>query len=484
MLVGGVMTFALAQEADDSNTRQMTIEIEVTEDGEVTKIVKEVDAADGQDIQEILLELDVLQDIDITGTGERLEIKVKKEIDGDLDSDIDVEVFAPGSSFGWTDCNTKAEKRALLGVFIEDYNIDGQKGAHVTGIVENSAAEKAGLKAGDVVTKVNGAVISTEMELREAIASHDAGEKVTVKYLRDGSTNSKKVELGESEKAHAYSFHSSGNRGNQFIFKGDIDEDMEKLLQEKLEGLEDFDMQFEFDEDAAFLGVTAGECSKGSNGVLLGKVVDESSAEKMGLKAGDRVMKLNGKSVNNFGELSDVIGSMKAGDEIKVEYERDGENETVTGNLGDRGQGSHGMNIMKFGYTDCNSGKGKGSGNELRVVKELNVVIEIKDVTEEDQEMLAKPADVDFDEELALNKIEFAPNPTDGQFKLEFELPEEKNTRVLVFDQMGRKVYEELLNNFDGAYSNQIDISTQPNGVYFLIIAQDQKQFTKKIVKQ
>jgi len=98
--------------------------------------------------------------------------------------------------------------------------------------------------------------------------------------------------------------------------------------------------------------------------------------------------------------------------------------------------------------------------------------------------MLAKPAEVDFDEELALNKIEFAPNPNDGRFNLEFELPEHKKTRILVFDQMGRKVYEELLNNFDGQYSNQIDISNQPNGTYFLIVAQDQKQFTKKIVKQ
>ena len=112
------------------------------------------------------------------------------------------------------------------------------------------------------------------------------------------------------------------------------------------------------------------------------------------------------------------------------------------------------------------------------------MIIEMKDCTQEEEAMLSKPAAVDFEEDLALNRIEFAPNPSDGNFSLEFDLPEEKSTRILVFDQNGRRVYEEILSNFNGSYKNQIDISSQPAGVYFLIIAQDQKQFTRKIVKQ
>jgi hypothetical protein len=124
------------------------------------------------------------------------------------------------------------------------------------------------------------------------------------------------------------------------------------------------------------------------------------------------------------------------------------------------------------------------SENNTVAVKEITVVIELQDATKEDEEMLAQPAAVNFKKELALNRIEFSPNPSNGQFNLAFELPEKKATRVLVLDQMGRKVNEEILGNFSGTYKNQIDISSRPNGVYFLIIAQGEKQFTRKIVKQ
>lgn len=97
--------------------------------------------------------------------------------------------------------------------------------------------------------------------------------------------------------------------------------------------------------------------------------------------------------------------------------------------------------------------------------------------------MLEEPAAVDFNKSLPLNKIEFAPNPSDGLFNLAFDLPKKQDTRVMIFDQAGRKVFEELLVNFSGSCKNQIDISAQPSGVYFLIIAQQDKQFSRKIVK-
>lgn len=487
MLVAGVMTFAIAQNANESNTQKFTIDIEVIENGEVTRITKEVDTFNGQDIHEILQGLDVLDDMDISGTGQRLEIKVKKEIDGDIDENVQVKVFSNGNSFQWSNDDAEHEKRPLLGVFIDTYDKDGQKGAKVSRIVENSAAEKAGLQEGDVITKVNRTVISSDSELKAAIKEHEVGEKVTVEFLRDGKLNKEKIALGESESGFHYSYNSSGNGGSdQFYFNGDCGGDMGKLMEKFKKKLEDadvhFNFDFDYDSDGAFLGVTPGETTEGIDGVLLNRITAGSSAEKMGLKSGDRVMKMDGKAVNSFDELADVVSSAKAGDAMEIEYERDGKTQTASGELGKRGDGHHGMRMMKFG-SDCHAGSGK-YGGASEIVKEVRVVIEIKDVTEDDEELLAKPAAVDFDKELALNKIEFAPNPNDGQFNLEFDLPEKMNTRVMVLDQMGRKVYEEELRNFDGRYSNRIDISSQQNGVYFLIIAQGDKQFTKKIVKQ
>lgn len=470
VLVAGLFTFGWAQNADSKKEQKLKIDIEVTENGKTKKITKELDAIDGEDIQAILKDLDVLEDIDIRGTGERIEIKVKKEVDGDRQKDVNVHVFGD-EDFTWFEDISADEKRAQLGVFISSFDKDGTKGALVADIVDGSAAEKAGLKEDDVIIGIDKTAITSEKQLREVIGEHEVGDKVTVKYLRGGKEMSETVALGESRA------HRVVVKDFDFEFDGD---DIRKQMK-KLEDLDiDFDFDFSFEEDAPFLGVTPGKESD-EKGVELGTVVSGSAAEKMGLQAGDRILKLNGKSVEDFGDLAEYISEQKAGDKLSVEYVRDGKTATAKGELGKRTEAPHQKRIIRMA-PDHNSG---GAGLWApKVVKEVNVIIELADCTKEDEAMLAKPASVDFGKELAINKIEFAPNPSNGQFNLAFELPQNKDTRVMVFDQMGRRVYEELLNNFSGQYKNQIDISAQQNGVYFLIIAQGEKQFTRKIVKQ
>lgn len=474
LLVAGFFTFAMAQNTDEAaKDQKLTIDIEVTENGKTKKITKELDAIEGDDIEAILKNLDVLDDIDISGTGERIEIKVKKEVDGRSDDKrVRVKVFGDEDEIHWHGKHEPRESRPLLGVFIESYENDGSTGALVNGLVANSAAENAGLKENDVILMIDKNTIKDEKHLREVIGDYKVGDKVEVTYLRDGSEATKTVELGESKEEgfHMNSFH--------FDFDdADFDEQMEKLKEMNFDV--DFDMDFEFDEDAAFLGVTPGE--KVETGVSLGKVIGGSSAERMGLKSGDVITRLDGEPVNSFDDLAEVIKGKKAGDDIKVEYQRDGRSNKINGELGKRDGNVVQRRIFRSG-SDCVGG---GSGPwSPHVVKEVNVVIELKDATKEDEALLADPADVDFSKSLAVNKIEFAPNPSDGQFNLTFDLPKKQDTRVMVFNQSGQKVYEEIMSNFSGSYRNQIDISAQPSGVYFFIIAQQDKQFTRKIVKQ
>lgn len=481
ILVAGVFTYSVAQNADEeAKDQKLTIDIEVTENGKTKKITKELDALEGDDIKAILKDLDVLDDIDIRGTGERIEIKVRKEVDGDDERDVRVHIMGDDDELRWFSGGTNMEKRPLLGVYISTYDKDGQKGAMVDGLVEGSAAEKAELKEGDVIISVNNEEVVSEKQLREVISEFEVGEEVNVKYLRDGKKSSKKVTLGESKDMMVFK-HGFGPKGShEFFFEGEFDEE---ALQEQMKKLKDmninFDFDMEFDDNSAFLGVTPGE--KTDAGVSLGKVIEGSSAEKMGLKSGDVITKLDGKSVESFDDLAEVIKVKEAGEKIEVEYLRDGKKGKLNGELGKRDGHAFQKRIMSAA-PNCNIG---GAGPWApEVVKEVRVVIELKDCTKEEEAMLTEPAKVDFKKELALNKIEFAPNPSDGFFNLSFELPEKKSTRVLVFDQMGRKVYEEILNNFGGSYKNQIDISAQQSGVYFLIIAQQDKQFTRKIVKQ
>lgn len=463
MLVAGLFTYGQAQNADSkSKSQKLKIDIEVSENGETKKISKELDAVDGEDIQAILRELDVLKDIDIQGTGERIEIKVKKEVGGDTSKDLKVRVFGD-EDLTWFDDMEEEDTKAQLGVFISTYDENGIRGALVIDIVEGSAAEKAGFKEDDVIIEVDDDPVTSEQALRDLIASKNVGDEIIVKYLRDGVQQEEKVTLGESKNIRVFKRQFDPN-DKQFFFDHGINMDEEFMEQLK-------DMNFDLDvkdNEMPFLGVTPGKQTD-AEGVELGSVVEGSAAEKMGLQAGDRVLKLDGSSVSDFKEVSALIAKKKVGDELTVEFERDGKVSSAKGELGKRSLAPHHTRIMRYAPD---------------VVKEVNVVIELKDCSKEEEAMLAKPASVNFKKDLPKNKIEFAPNPSNGQFNLMFELAEDKDTRVLIFDQSGRKIYEEILNNFDGRYRNHIDISMHPSGMYFLIIAQGEKQFTRKLVKQ
>ncbi len=69
-----------------------------------------------------------------------------------------------------------------------DYGALIQEGENGEAAVSpGSAAEKAGLKEGDIVLEINGEKITTENALSKIIMKYNPGDKVTLKILRDGS---------------------------------------------------------------------------------------------------------------------------------------------------------------------------------------------------------------------------------------------------------------------------------------------------------
>ncbi|QIR13523.1 Do family serine endopeptidase DegQ [Shewanella aestuarii] len=98
-------------------------------------------------------------------------------------------------------------KRGVLGVTGRDldnelakaFGLDTQHGAFVNEVVPDSAADKAGIKAGDILVSVNGRKIKTFQELRAKVATMGAGAKVEFGLIRDGDNKTVKATLGEAD---------------------------------------------------------------------------------------------------------------------------------------------------------------------------------------------------------------------------------------------------------------------------------------------
>jgi len=95
-----------------------------------------------------------------------------------------------------------------IGVYIDDlsdqlgdyFGVEKGRGVLVSGVEEESPAEKAGLKAGDVIIAADDEKVYETDELREIINDKEAGEKVSLKFLRNKKEMALDVEVAERDK--------------------------------------------------------------------------------------------------------------------------------------------------------------------------------------------------------------------------------------------------------------------------------------------
>ena len=93
----------------------------------------------------------------------------------------------------------------------EDVDLGTMEGIYVAKVTEESAAEEAGMKEGDVITAIDGKPVGKMAELQEVLAKKRPGDKVTVTYLRDKKKATKTLTL-KNEKGNT-----------QVVKKADLD---------------------------------------------------------------------------------------------------------------------------------------------------------------------------------------------------------------------------------------------------------------------
>jgi len=171
-------------------------------------------------------------------------------------------------------------RRGLLGVNIYDitpdiaeaYGIEETTGAMVSQVVPESAADKAGIEAGDIIRKVDGEAIENANALRNTIGLKRSGATVTLEILRDGKKRTIKAELGEQARTaqlDAQEIHP-GLQGAEF------------------ETLDPATPDYE-----------------GQSGVLITSVAPGSPAAQRGLRTGDLITGVNREKVSNLADLQE-----------------------------------------------------------------------------------------------------------------------------------------------------------------------------------
>jgi len=198
---------------------------------------------------------------------------------------------------------------AFLGVMSETTD----EGAKITQVTKESAAQKAGLQLGDVITKVGDDKVSSPDDLYKAIGKHKPDEKVTITYLRNGKQATTQATLGKSDQMKVYSWNTPEGG---FHFRNG----------------EPYDFAFAFDGRPR-LGIEAQD-TEDANGVKITDV-DEgddespSPAAKAGLKEGDVITQVNGKAIKSVDELRESLKDVKKGDTVKITYKRNNQTQTI-----------------------------------------------------------------------------------------------------------------------------------------------------------
>ncbi len=101
-----------------------------------------------------------------------------------------------------------ADLHPLKEQLAEYFQVPDGKGVLVESVEKGSAADKAGLKAGDVVVKIGGERIKEMSDVWEALEDFDEGEKVDVEVIRKGSSKKLTVEIVEGDEGDWYQFRT------------------------------------------------------------------------------------------------------------------------------------------------------------------------------------------------------------------------------------------------------------------------------------
>ncbi len=198
--------------------------------------------------------------------------------------------------------------RGYLGILVQDLSEDMAKqlnnpdssGALVQDVTPDGPAEKAGLKPGDVIRKVNDQAVDSAHQVTEAVTNMQPGATATLNILRDGKSISLKATLSE----RPADLSASGRGTGQGILRGIAVQNLTPALRDQL-GL-----------------------PSRVRGVVISQIDPNSPAAQAGLQEGDVIESINRQPVNSVSEFDRLAREAKG--QVLLYVNRQGSGSFIT----------------------------------------------------------------------------------------------------------------------------------------------------------
>ncbi|MFH1156434.1 MAG: Do family serine endopeptidase [Pseudomonadota bacterium] len=192
--------------------------------------------------------------------------------------------------------------RGWMGVAIQDitpeladyYHLSEKDAVLVAKVYADDPADKAGIKAGDIITHIEGNKVKSSRELSSAIAGYSVGKKVEVTFVREGKTKTTTVTLAKRNDA--------GING-QVVESGTDHFGL---------GLEAVDQN-----NARQFGLP-----QNSQGLVVTEIQPDGKAAGTGIKEGDLLVEINHRPVETLSDYQSVLDSIKSGEVVQLLFRR------------------------------------------------------------------------------------------------------------------------------------------------------------------
>lgn len=190
--------------------------------------------------------------------------------------------------------------------------MDKPKGIIIQGIVEDGAASKSDLRAGDIILDVNGREVNKPNELQSYVAALTAGTTVTLTIFRDGETLERKVTLKARDVEAKTEPVSNDGNSNEKSESGSTSASFDNI------GL-------------TVKNLSANDKSEFNleSGVLITDVKPFSKAEDQRLFAGLIITEANKEKVNNVEDFRNIVNEKKGSALLLKVVDKDGNNRFV-----------------------------------------------------------------------------------------------------------------------------------------------------------